>query len=190
MAKPTKFPSWATNDLDEIRSIDEAPVVLANKVEPTQEYKDSGELYRENLPRPYANYQFNLIDEWIQYFDTERVEALVLVVEDQTPNLTTGTEKWTYRMPYAFTLTEVRASVVTAPRDASVIVDINESGATILSTKLSIDATEKTSTTAATPAVISDPDLADDAEITIDIDQIGSTIAGKGLKIVLLGTRL
>jgi hypothetical protein len=69
------------------------------------------------------------------------------------------------------------------------VVDINEAGASILSTKLSIDASEKTSTTAATPPVISDSALADDAEMTIDIDQIGSTIAGAGLKVTLIGTR-
>ena len=37
--------------------------------------------------------------------------------------------------------------------------------------KLSIDATEKTSTTAATAPGITDSALADDAEITVDIDQ-------------------
>ncbi len=36
--------------------------------------------------------------------------------------------------------------------------------------------------------VISDAALADDAEITIDIDQIGDGTA-KGLKITLIGTR-
>jgi hypothetical protein len=53
---------------------------------------------------------------------------------------------------------------------------------------LTIDNTEKTSKTAATPAVISDTALADDAEITIDIDQVGDGTA-KGLKITLIGTR-
>ncbi len=67
-------------------------------------------------------------------------------------------------------------------------VNINESGTTILSTKLTIDNTEKTSTTADTAAVISDVNLADDAEITIDIDQVGDGTA-KGLKITLIGTR-
>jgi hypothetical protein len=80
--------------------------------------------------------------------------------------------------------------VNTAPTDATIIVDINEAGSSVLSTKLSIDATEKTSTTAAVPAVISDANIADDAEITIDIDQIGSTIAGKGLIVTLIGTRV
>jgi len=92
-------------------------------------------------------------------------------------------------MPCAMTVTSVRASVGTAPTGSTLIVDINENGTSILSTKLSIDVTEKTSTTAAVPAVISDSALADDSEITIDIDQIGSTIAGAGLKVTIIGTR-
>jgi hypothetical protein len=110
-------------------------------------------------------------------------------VSDEATALTAGTAKLTFRMPCAMTVTSVRASVGTAPTGSTLIVDINENGTSILSTKLSIDATEKTSTTAATPAVLSDSTLADDAEITIDIDQIGSTIAGAGLKVTLIGTR-
>lgn len=110
-------------------------------------------------------------------------------VSDEATALTAGTAKLTFRMPCAMTVTSVRASVGTAPTGSTLIVDINENGTSILSTKLSIDATEKTSTTAAVPAVISDSALADDAEITIDIDQIGSTIAGAGLKVTLIGTR-
>ncbi|NIU01451.1 MAG: collagen-like triple helix repeat-containing protein, partial [Nitrosopumilaceae archaeon] len=67
------------------------------------------------------------------------------------------------------------------------VVDINEDGVSILSTKLTIDATETTSKTSATPAVISDANLADDAEVSIDVDQIGSTVAGAGLKVLLIG---
>jgi hypothetical protein len=114
--------------------------------------------------------------------------ALGIACSDETTALTTGGAKATFRMPYAMTLTEVRASVTTAPTGSPLTVDINESGTTILSTKLTIDATEKTSETAATAAVISDSSLADDAEITIDIDQIGSTVAGAGLKVWLIGT--
>jgi hypothetical protein len=111
-----------------------------------------------------------------------------LAVSNEASDLVAGTAKLTFRMPYAMTLTAVRASVTTAPTDATVIVDINENGTTILSTKLSIDATEKTSVTASSAAVISDTALADDAEITVDIDQIGSTVPGTGLKIWLIGT--
>ena len=120
---------------------------------------------------------------------TNPTESFIVACSDETTALTTGTAKVTLRMPYAFTVTDVRASVNTAPTGAALQVDINEGGTSILSTKLTIDAGEKTSTTAATAAVISDASLADDAEITIDIDQVGSTIAGKGLKVVLIGHR-
>lgn len=112
-----------------------------------------------------------------------------LACSDETSALTVGTNKVVFRMPFAMTLTGVRASVTTAPTGSTLIVNIKENGTTILSTLLSIDATEKTSTTAATPVVISDSALADDSEITIDITQIGSTVAGAGLKVSLIGTR-
>ena len=116
-------------------------------------------------------------------------ESIILAASDETTALTTGTAKVTFRMPYAFTVSAVRASLSTAQTSGSIFtVDINDGGTTILSTKLTIDNTEKTSTTAATPAVISDTALADDAEITIDIDQVGDGTA-KGLKVVLIGTR-
>jgi hypothetical protein len=112
---------------------------------------------------------------------------LVVAASDETTALTTGTAKITFRMPRAVTLTSVRASLTTAQASGSIFtVDINENGTSILSTKLTIDNTEKTSTTAATPPVISDTALADDAEITIDIDQIGNGSA-KGLKVMLIG---
>ena len=118
---------------------------------------------------------------------TGRLEEIQVACSDETTALTTGAAKITFRMPYGMTLTAVRASVTTAPTGATLIVDINEGGVSIFSTRLTIDASEKTSTTAATPAVISDATLADDAEITIDIDQIGSSVAGTGLKVTLIG---
>lgn len=109
---------------------------------------------------------------------------------DETTALTAGTAKVTFRVPCAITLTSVRASLTTEQTSGSIFtVDINENGTSILSTKLTIDNTEKTSVTATTPAVISDTALADDSEITIDIDQIGDGTA-KGLKITLIGTRV
>lgn len=90
-------------------------------------------------------------------------------------------------MPHAMTLTEVRASLSTSSSSGNPAIDVNEGGVSIFSTTLTIDSGEKTSTTAATPAVISDPSLADDAEITIDIDTAGT--GAKGLKVYLIGTR-
>lgn len=116
-------------------------------------------------------------------------EVFVVAVSDETTDLTTGTAKITFRMPYAMTVTEVRAHVTTAPTGATLDVDLNEGGVSIFSTVITIDAGEKTSTTAATPAVIGDVNIADDAEMTVDIDQVGSTVAGAGLKVALIGYR-
>lgn len=113
-------------------------------------------------------------------------QSIIVAVGDETTTLTTGTGKVTFRMPYAFTLTGIRASVKTAQASGSILtVDVNEEGTSILATKLTIDNGEKSSTTAATAAVMSDTSLADDAEITIDIDQVGT--GGVGLKVALIG---
>lgn len=114
-------------------------------------------------------------------------QSIIIACSDETTAITAGGAKVTFRMPYAFTLSAVRASLTTAQASGSILtVDINEGGASILSTKLTIVNTEKTSTTAAAAAVISDSALANDAEITIDIDQVGDGTA-KGLKVYLIG---
>jgi len=116
-----------------------------------------------------------------------QLECLAIAIGDETTAITTGTAKVTFRMPYAFTVTAVRASLTTVSSSGTPTFDINENGTTILSTKLTIDASEKTSTTAATAAVISDSALADDAEITIDVDTAGTGAAGA--KIYIIGYR-
>ena len=112
-------------------------------------------------------------------------ESLIIAVGDELTAITTGTAKVTFRMPYAFTLTSVKASLTTVSSSGTPTIDINEGGTSILSTKLTIDASEKTSATAAVAAVISDPNLAADAEMTIDIDVAGTGAAG--LKVTLIG---
>jgi len=118
--------------------------------------------------------------------------ALEVACSDEDTALTTGTAKVTFRMPYAMTLNAgiegARCSLTTAGTGGSLLtVDINEGGSTILSTKLTTDASETTSYTAATPVVISDTSLADNAVITVDIDQIDSGGVSAGLKIQLIG---
>lgn len=114
-------------------------------------------------------------------------ESMIIAIWDETTAITTGTAKVTFRMPYAFTVTAVRASLTTASSSGTPTFDINEAWVSILSTKITIDANELTSTTAATAPVISDSALADDAEITIDIDTAGTW--AKGAKIYLIWNR-
>ena len=68
-----------------------------------------------------------------------------------------------------------------------VTLDFEQNGTTILSTAITIDATETTSTTATTPPVISTSALTDDASIDCDIDQIDSGGVSAGLKMYLIG---
>lgn len=112
-------------------------------------------------------------------------ESILIGIGDEATDLTTGTAKYQFIMPYAFTLTEVRCSVANAPTDATLIVDINDGGSTIMTTdKLDI---LTTATIDDGTAALTDLALADKAVITVDIDQIGSTQAGKGLKVYLIG---
>lgn len=117
-------------------------------------------------------------------------EVIQVAASDEVTNLTTGTAKVTFRMPYAMTLTAVRASLSTAQTSGTLVtVDINLNGTSVLGTKLTFDNNQKTTTTATTPATITTSALTDDGEITIDIDAIG-TAGAKGLKITLIGTRV
>jgi hypothetical protein len=113
-------------------------------------------------------------------------ETILIPVGDEDTPITTGTAKITFRMPWPMTVTSVRGSLGTVSSSGPTTVDINEGLSSILSTKLTIDESEKTSTTAVA-AVISDSALADDAEITIDIDAAGTDAAG--LKVCLSGYR-
>lgn len=111
---------------------------------------------------------------------------LTVPASDETTPLTNGTAKVTFRQVGAVKLSEVRASLGTANSSGGPItIDINKNGTTMLSTKLTIDDTEKTSVTAATAAVLSVTAIADDDEISVDIDS-GSN-DGAGLKISFIG---
>lgn len=110
-----------------------------------------------------------------------------IALSDEITAITTGTNKATMSLPYAFTVTAVYATLNTVSSSGIPTVDINEAGTTILSTKLTIDASEKTSATAAAAAVISDASIAANAEIGFDIDVAGT--GAKGLKVFIQGYR-
>ncbi len=98
----------------------------------------------------------------------------------------------TFRASYALDLTNghIRISVNTAPTGAKLIIDVHMNGTTIFSTLLSIDTGEKTSVTASVPAILSTTNVPDDAEFEVFVTQIGSTIAGTGLKVAVTGVKV
>lgn len=108
-----------------------------------------------------------------------------IACSDETTPITAGTGKVSFRLPY-MRLQELRISLVTAQASGNIFtVDVNMNGVSILSTKLTIDNTEKTSVTAAIPAVLTIDETEDDAEFTVDVDQVGDG-TGAGLKLFFI----
>jgi hypothetical protein len=111
-------------------------------------------------------------------------EFFSVALSDDSTAITTGANKARWRPPYAIKNVEARAFLKTASSSGLVTVDVNEAGVSILSTKLSIDASELTSTTAATSPVVSDSVIAQDAEVTFDIDAAGTGAVGLVVQLI------
>ena len=104
-----------------------------------------------------------------------------IAISDNTTALTTGTKMTWYSPPYAITITDAEASLLTAATGAGLIVDIHDDGTTIMSTdKLDIDVSEFHTKDAATQPSITSGSIAAGSKLEAIIDQIGSTVAGAG----------
>jgi hypothetical protein len=129
---------------------------------------------------------------WIDADSITHNVAVQFACGDETTAIGATGQVLSFRMPFAMTLNAgilgVKGSLVTAGTGALLTVDINEAGATILSTKLTFDASETTTVSAATPVVVSDVNLSADAIITVDIDQLDGGGVAAGLKITLMGS--
>jgi len=120
-------------------------------------------------------------------------KVIQMVVVDFTTALTTGNGKFYFHVPSTlngFDIVDVHAEVISAPAGSTIIIDlynVTQSG-DILSTNLTIDASETGSDTAAAAAVIDtgQDDLQTNDVIRVDIDQIGSSTAGSGLLVTLI----
>ncbi len=111
--------------------------------------------------------------------------VLDYALSDETTNLTVGTAKLKSRVPCDFDVLDIRSSLSDDSSSGLVTVDVNIAGSSVLSTKLSIDAGETTSVTAAAARVISDLSWNDNDEMVFDIDAAGT--GAKGLKVQILG---
>ena len=100
-----------------------------------------------------------------------------------TGTLTTGTDKApTLLAPCTLTITKVKLVVKTVPTGAAIIVDVNKNGTTIFTTQANRPqiAIGESTGDSGTPDVTA---LAEGDKLTVDIDQIGSTIAGADLTV-------
>jgi hypothetical protein len=114
-------------------------------------------------------------------------KTIQFAVTDEYSNIAAGSNKFSFRVPFAMNLTEIRASLVSQQTSGAIFtVDVKKSGASMLFPKLTIDNGEKTSKTAASPVGIVSGNIIDDEEVSVDVLQIGSGTA-VGLKITMIG---
>ena len=117
--------------------------------------------------------------------------SFVVACSSEGDDLETGDDKVQFRMPFQFELTDIIANVNTASTGADINVQVQEDGSDIMSgVGITIDATETSSESSATQPTITDSTLAFNSIISVDLDQVGSTNAGTGLKINFIGYRV
>lgn len=109
---------------------------------------------------------------------------LIVSLGDESTTITTGTAKVTIRAPRAMTLSGVKASLTTASSSGLPQFDVKKNGTTIFTTKPTIDVSEKTTATAATPSVLSVTAIAADDELTFDIVTAGTGATGAKITLV------
>lgn len=119
-------------------------------------------------------------------------ERCIALSDESTTDLTASTSvcKISFYAPFALTLTGFLGMVSVAGTGSSIIMDVHVNGTTVMSTnKISIDASELNSDTAATPPAITTTAVAALALVELFIDQVGASVAGKGAKIQIYALR-
>jgi hypothetical protein len=115
------------------------------------------------------------------------VEPGLVFAFSSSGTLTTGAGTFRIYNDSGGTLTirAVRASVGTAPTGAAVIVDVNIGGTTIFTTQGNRP-TIAVSTNTAKVTNMNVTTIADGSYFTVDIDQVGSTVAGGDLTVQIM----
>jgi len=114
------------------------------------------------------------------------LEAREYACSDETSAITGTGVKLTVRWPYEFVPLSAKITLNSACATGTFTVTVTVNAAALFTTQLTIDATEKTSKTAAIPAVLALDNIPDDAEVIITASDIGDGTA-TGLKFVLYG---
>ncbi len=107
---------------------------------------------------------------------------LAFALAARTSDAATGANVNGTAIPYKSQILAVQLDLSEAPAGANFVVDLNKGvgGTSVLSTKLSIDAGETNSVTAAVAAVISDSEIPANTYLSWDIDQVGATAGSRG----------
>jgi len=118
-------------------------------------------------------------------------EQMIVPLSDETTDIVATEAIYTFHLPYGFTIEEFYLSCNVAPTGSKIEVDISVAAISLLSTKITIDAGEQTSNTASVPYVLNQTkkNISAHKAIQIDLDAVGQTIKGRGLKLMIIGHR-
>jgi len=115
-------------------------------------------------------------------------ESIVLPLSDETSDLETGDAVYSFFLPYNLTVDKIYASLNTQCAGSSVIVDIKRSGMSIFDTQ-KIEVPTNSDMNTVQPDYSTGLYFPQFSKIVFNIDQVGSTTAGQGLKVMLIGHR-
>lgn len=178
----------------------------AGTIEPPDDFQNQtravGSLIGVTCMDP-ATSRFMSSNDLLRNAFTPNYEHILLVdrIALSGSNVAAAVLRANFVMPYDFQLRAIAdrgcyANLMVAQASGAVLtVDVNVSGVSILSTKLTFDNTEKTTLTASTPAVYdaafvtANRIIPAGAEVTFDLDSIG-TAGARGLSLVLVGQRV
>lgn len=155
---------------------------LTGQAAPEAAVSGKGQLWMKNTSPPTLWF---VDDAGNQIQIGPKIESFIVAIGDETTGVAVQADAVTMPAPYQFVLTEVRGWVNTPSSSGVVTIDVHVNDVSILSTLITIDANENSSTTAATPPVISSATIADVAKISLDVTTAGTGAAGA--KVTLIG---
>lgn len=117
------------------------------------------------------------------------ITSLGTTATNVAANITAFTSVPNYNAVAVGTLITITAEIGGASYNGFVVVSTTTLTLTSTDVNMASGATEETSNIASVPVVISDSALAINTEISLNIDQVGSTNTGKGLKAWLIGIK-
>ena len=111
---------------------------------------------------------------------------IIDISRDETTDLTTGDGKYLFRIPQACTIVNFKFWVTRQPTGSTISIDVDyNSSGTMLNNNVIIEDSAFFNSSAAD---IANPNMAEDDMLRFDLDQVGATQKGNGLKCAILYT--
>jgi hypothetical protein len=190
--------AFAVGDFVQITSTDFIEAFIQGQITSIQ-FVEADEEFEENAyfiisvgPPTFKSVETGVYDSWkislagvrgLNGSPGSKGESMITFSSTGSLSVTTGTIR--YLFPFAATILGVSAAINTAPTGSSVLVDVNKNGTTVFTTQANrpeIAASANSSGTESVPDVTS---ISSGDFLQVDIDQVGSTVAGSDLTVFI-----